>query len=81
MAPDRPAQWGNLGMALAQQDRFAEGLAALRRAGDVEAATGENVESFVSEAYWLLWSGHPDAALRLCRTKLPREPSPNGHGQ
>ena len=48
MAPDRPANWVNLGMALAQQDCFAEDWRHCGAPVEVEAASGENVESFVS---------------------------------
>jgi tetratricopeptide (TPR) repeat protein len=81
IAPDRPGNWVNLAIALAQQDRLAEALDTFSRAHDIEVATGEDVESFVSFAHWLLWSGRPQRAIDLCRERLGAQPNPSGHAQ
>src|SRR5204862_4407618 len=78
---NRPGNWVNLAMSLTQQDRYTEALDALERASEIEAVTGESVESFVSHAYCLLWSGQPRAALEHCRRSLAARPNPMAHGQ
>jgi tetratricopeptide (TPR) repeat protein len=81
LAPGRPAPRMSLAMALGNQDRCDEALAALEAAAQAEAASGEDVESFAMHAYWLLWSGHPEQAVELCRRMLPHHRNPNAHGQ
>ena len=81
LAPGRPAPMMSLAMALGNQDRCDEALAALEAAARAEAASGEDVESFAMHAYWLLWSGQPERAVDLCRRMLPQRRNANAHGQ
>jgi tetratricopeptide (TPR) repeat protein len=79
-APERPQAWNTLGVALANQERYAEALEALQRAGAAELASGSPIESIVDHGFAMILTGQNEAAAQLYRKELPRVPNPSAHG-
>ena len=80
LAPERPQFWTNLGVALANQERYAEAFEALGHAGQLESAQGAPPESNVDYGFALILTGQDDAAARLYRSTLPELPDARAHG-
>jgi FkbM family methyltransferase len=80
LAAEKPQYWTNLGVALANQERYAPALGALRHAQELEAAQGTPVESVVDQGFALILTGEDAAAAELYRKHLPNLPDPRAHG-
>jgi tetratricopeptide (TPR) repeat protein len=80
LSADKPQYWTNLGVALANQERYPEAFAALGRAGELEFAQGAPLESVVDLGFALILTGEDDAAVSLYRRHLPDVPDPRAHG-
>ena len=75
----RPRAWNTLGIALANQQRIAEALAALRRAYLIEKALGSPADSIVDYGFAMILAGHYRDAVALYRAELPHAPIPAAH--
>ena len=80
LAPERPQFWTNLGVAVANQERYAEAIEAFRRAAELESASGTPVESALDWGFALIRMGQDQAAAELYRQHLPELPDPRAHG-
>jgi FkbM family methyltransferase len=76
---ERARAWANLGVALARQDRHEDAFHAFERAGELERASGEAVESFVNFALHLREANRTQEALGLYEKNLVAHPSLAGH--
>ena len=81
LEPDRPQALVNLGIALANQQRYEECLSALKRVAEAETAQHLNGESFVNYGYALMLTGQMRAAAEFHRRNLPAVPDPGVHRQ
>ena len=75
----RARTWGNLGVALALQNRHDDALEAFERADRIEASSGDDVENFVNLALHLREAGRTLDAIALYEKHLPLRPSLTGH--
>jgi tetratricopeptide (TPR) repeat protein len=80
LGPQQPRFWNNLGVALANQQRYPEAFEALRHAAELESAQGAPAESVVDRGFALILTGQDRAAAELCRHNLPDLPDPRAHG-
>jgi tetratricopeptide (TPR) repeat protein len=80
LSPDKPQYWNNLGIALANQERYPQALEALCHAEELESARGAPTESVVDRGFALILMGQDDAAAELYRANLPDLPDPRAHG-
>lgn len=80
LAPEGPQFWTNLGVALANQERYTEAFEALGHARQLELAQSAPPESIVDYGFALILTGQDDAAARLYRHNLPELPDPRAHG-
>jgi FkbM family methyltransferase len=76
----QPMAWANLGVALGRQLRFDEALPAFERAQALEAATRDDVDSFVNHCNCLRDAGRMQEAIAIYERSLPARPNVNGHG-
>jgi len=75
--PDSILAWAALGMALSQQDRYAEAKNAFERAESIETSSGQTGESFVGHGFNLIGFGETQAAIDLYRRNLSECPHAN----
>jgi tetratricopeptide (TPR) repeat protein len=80
LAPKKAQFWINLGLALVNQERYAEAFEALRHAGDLESAQGAPAESSVALGLGLIVTDQNHVAVELYRRNLPDLPDPRAHG-
>jgi FkbM family methyltransferase len=80
LCADKPQFWNNLGVALANQERYPQALEALGRAAELERMRSAPPESVVDRGFALILMGQDDAAANLYRANLPDVPDPRAHG-
>ena len=76
----QPMAWANLGVALARQQRFDEARPPFDRALELEASTGDVVDSYVNYCNCLRDAGQIEDAIRLYEHFLADRPNVNAHG-
>ena len=79
--PERSQALVNLGIGLVNQQRYEEGLAALKRAAEVEGAVRASGDSCVNYGYALMLAGQMHAAAEFLRNSLPTVPDTGAHRQ
>ncbi len=79
LAPESPQFRINLGVAIANQGRYAESLEVLKEAAALEAAQGAPPMSMIDTGFALVSTGQYRAALDLFRKYLPELPDVRAH--
>jgi tetratricopeptide (TPR) repeat protein len=79
LAPANPQFRTNLGVAMANQERYGEALDSFKQAEALESTAGMPHESVVDSGFTLISMGRNDEAAALYRRYLPEVPDPRAH--